>query len=149
MGYPPPKKVTAPLDSKDHPELDESKLLSEEMKKKYCSLMGMLQWAVTIGRMNIHMAILTMECFCAEPCEGHLKQLECIFGFLKYYKSCSIKFCTDMPDYSKFKEVDHEWKYVYGDAKEELPSKMLKPKGKAVRLTAFCDANLLHDIVTG
>ena len=38
---------------------------------------------------------------------------------------------------------------MYGEAKEELPSKMLKPKGKTVRLTAFCDANLLHDIVTG
>ena len=43
MGYPPPKKVTTPLDPKDHPELDDSKLLNEEMKKKYWSLMGMLQ----------------------------------------------------------------------------------------------------------
>ena len=54
-----------------------------------------------------------------------------------------------MPDYSKFKEADHEWKYVYHEAQEELPSKMLKPKGKSVRITAFCDANLMHDIVTG
>lgn len=149
MGYPPPKKVTEPLDPNDHPELDDSKLLSEEMKKKYWPLMSMLQWAVTSGRMGIHTVVMTMGRFCAEPCEGHLKQLEPIFGFLKYYKSCSIKFCTDIPDYSKFKEVDHEWKYVYGEAKEELPSKMLEPKGKAVRITAFCDANLLHDIITG
>ena len=54
-----------------------------------------------------------------------------------------------MPDYSKLKEVDHKWKYVYSETKEELPSKMLKPEGKAVRITAFCDANLLHDIITG
>merc|ERR1712122_392747 len=82
MGYPPPKKVTAPLDPKDHPELDESALLSEEMKK-YWLLMGMLQWAVTIGRMDIHTAVMTMGCFYAELREGHLKQVECIFGFLK------------------------------------------------------------------
>ena len=73
MGYHPPKKVTAPLDPKDHPELDESMLSSEEMKKKYWSLMGMLQWAVIFGRMDIHTPVMTMGCFCAEPHEGHLK----------------------------------------------------------------------------
>ena len=47
MGYK-PKKVKTPLDPKDHPELDESELMDEKAKKIYWSLMGMLQWAVTI-----------------------------------------------------------------------------------------------------
>ena len=111
--------------------------------------MGILHWAGAIGQMDTHTAVMAMGCFCAKPCEGHLKQVERIYGFLKDYKLWSIKFFTAMPDYSKFKEVEHKWKYVYGESKEELPSKMLKPKGKAVRLSAFCDANLLCDIISG
>ena len=96
MGYK-PKKVKTPLDPKDHPELDESELLDEKAKRIYWSLMGMLQWAITIGQMDIHIIVMTMGRFRMEPKKMHLERVERIFGFLQYYKSASIKFRIDMP----------------------------------------------------
>ena len=55
----------------------------------------------------------------------------------------------EMPDYSKYHQIDYDWKYLYGDTQEEIPDNMLTPKGKPVRITAFCDANLYHDETTG
>ena len=142
MGYLPPKKVTSPIEPRDHPELDTSKLLDEKAKRLYWSVLGMLQWAVTIGRMDIHTAVMTMGRFRAEPREGHLKRIERIYAFLRHYKSSLIKFRMEMPDYSKYHQIDYDWKYLYGDMQEEIPDNMLAPKGKPVRITAFCDANL-------
>ena len=85
MGYK-PKRVKMPLDPKDHSELDENPLVEEKTKKIYWSLMGMLQWAVTIGRMDIHVAVMTMGRFRMEPRQGHLERVARIFGFLRYYK---------------------------------------------------------------
>ena len=72
-----------------------------------------------------------------------------IFGFLRYYKSASIKVRDDMPDYSMYVLQKSDWKYVYGELEEELPSKMLEPRGKEVIITVFCDANLNHNLTTG
>ena len=110
--------------------------------------MGMLQWAVTIGRIDIHVAVMTMGRFRMEPRKGHLEQVARIFGFLQYYKSSLIKFRVDKPDYSAYKPMKNDWKYVYGDVAEELPSKMLEPKGNNVMVTAFWDANLNHYLTT-
>ena len=78
-----------------------------------------------------------------------MKRIERIYAFLKYYKSSSIKFRTKIPDYSNYHQIDYDWKYLYGDMQEEVPDNMLNPKGKPVRITAFCDANLYHDETTG
>ena len=149
MGYPPPRKITAPLDPKDHPELDTSELLNEGSKKIYWSLIGMLQWVVTIGRMDIHCAVMTMGRFRMEPRVGHLKRLERIFGFLRNFKSCSIKFRTDIPNYDMYKPVKHDWTYIYGNVTKEMPEGAPESKGKAIVITAFHDANLHHCQITG
>ena len=78
-----------------------------------------------------------------------MKRLERIFGFLRNYKGCAIKFRTEMPDYSKYKPIEHDWKYVYGNVQEELPMDAPTPKGKEVVISAFWDANLYHDKITG
>lgn len=41
-----------------------------------------------------------------------------------------------------------DWKEVYLDAAEELPPDMLEPKGKAVQITAYIDADHARGIVT-
>jgi len=60
------------------------------------------------------------------------------------------RFRTGTPDHSGQPHNTYEWEYtVYGGAKEELPPNAPEPKGKAVVLTTFVDANLLHDLTTG
>jgi hypothetical protein len=43
-----PKEYTSPLEKGDHPEIDTSEELDEEGIKKYQTIIGCLQWAVSI-----------------------------------------------------------------------------------------------------
>ncbi len=115
----------------------------------YWSLIGMLQWAVTLGRYDIQMAVSTMGRFRASPRKGHLERLARIFGYLRNFKDLAIKFKTEMPNYGEIKEVDYDWEYVYGKVKEELPEKMPEAKGRSVVVSAFADASLYSCQVTG
>ena len=149
MGFKPAKGIHAPLDPNDHPELDMTELLGKSAMQTYNSLLGMLQWAVTLGRMDIMMAVSTMSSYRAAPRKGHLERLVRIFRFLRTYKSCSIKFRTDKPDYSAYPDHTYDWTYVYGNVQEDVPDNMPAPKGKSMTLSMFVDANLYHNQVTG
>ena len=48
-GETPTTKVTSPLDPGDHPELDTSEFLDEDGVEIYQSLIGSMQWAISIG----------------------------------------------------------------------------------------------------
>ena len=39
----------------------------------YQSLIGMLQWAITIGKIDIHQAVMTMSRFSSKPHHGQLE----------------------------------------------------------------------------
>ena len=53
----------------------------------------------------------------------------------------SIKFRTEVPEYSLLKVEKYDWVQQYGDIKEEIPYFAIQPKGPAVRTTCFVDAN--------
>ena len=150
-GKKPRANLFAPLEPKDSPELDTSELCDEKQIKEYQSLMGMLQWTVTLGRIDVMCAVMTMSRFRGAPRVGHLKRVKRIFGYLRNFRKTAIKFRTDVPDYSDFKTdyVKQDWTYAYGNCKEEIPTDAPIPKGKKVRITVFADANLMHDKVTG
>ena len=62
----------SPLEKGDHPELDTSQLLDQKGIVQYQSLIGSLQWAVTIGRFDIATAVMSLSSFRAAPRRGHL-----------------------------------------------------------------------------
>jgi hypothetical protein len=62
-----PKKYTSTLEKGDHPEIDTSEELDEEGIKKYQTMIGCLQWAVSLGRFDIQTATMTMSGFRAAP----------------------------------------------------------------------------------
>jgi hypothetical protein len=59
----PKQNIQSPLEKSDHPELDESPLLDEDGIRKYQSLIGTLQWTISLGRFDIAMAVMTMSSF--------------------------------------------------------------------------------------
>ena len=59
----PPKGYKTPLDKNDHPELDTSEILEGDMAAKYLTMVGQLQWLVTLGRFDIHAQVATMSRF--------------------------------------------------------------------------------------
>ena len=72
----PPKGYKTPLDKNDHPELDTSEILEGDMAAKYLTMVGQLQWLVTLGRFDIHVQAATMSRFRAAPRQGHMDRLK-------------------------------------------------------------------------
>ena len=152
FGELPRKNTHSPLEEGDHPESDTSELCDNEQITQYQSLMGMLQWTVTLGRMDVMCAVMTMSRYRVAPRIGHLDRVKRMFGYLRTYKKTAIKFRTDKPDYSAFDEnhVQQEWDYSqYGGVKEEIPKDAPEPRGPSILVTEYIDANLYHDEVTG
>ena len=145
-----PKAFSSPLENNDHPELDTTEELDEAGIKKYQSLIGSLQWEVSLARIDITTAVMTMSSFRAAPRKGHLERVKRIYGYLCKMKHATIRVRTSEPDYSDIPIPDYDWAYsIYGDVTEIKPSDAPEPLGKRVTQTTYVDANLLHDLVTG
>ncbi len=145
-----PKKYTSPLEPDDHPEVDESELCNEDDTAKYLTMIGQLQWLVTLGRFDIFSAVITMSRFRAAPKTGHLSRLKRIFGYVLESKDGATQVRCGCPDFSHLQHNVYDWeKTIYGDVKEVLPDDMPEPMGKEIVLTTYVDANLYHDWVTG
>jgi len=63
FGCMPNKKFHSPLLDGDHPELDTSEFLDEDGIQKYQSLVGAMQWAVSIGQFDVQTAVMSMSSF--------------------------------------------------------------------------------------
>ena len=138
------------LDMNDHPELDTSEILEGDMVAKYLTMVGQLQWLVTLGRLDLYPQVGTMSKIRAAPGQGHIDKLTMIYSNAIRTKDYAIRFRTDQPDYSSLPDQDFYWTYsVYGEVKNILPDDMPEPLGKAVVTTTTMDANLNHCLVTG
>ena len=62
-----PRDYTSPHEKGDHPEVDLSEELDEEGIKRYQTMIGCLQWAISLGRFDIMTAVMTMSRFRAAP----------------------------------------------------------------------------------
>ena len=149
FGTKPCMKYNSPLEKGDHPEIDDSEFLDATGTQKYQSLIGVLQWSVSIGRFDIITAVMTMSSFRAMPRLGHMDHAKRICGYLAKMKEGVIRIRIGEPDYSGLPDQEFDWeRSVYGNVSEMLPSDAPKPLGKYVTLTHYYDANLFHDIVT-
>ena len=66
-----------------HPELNTTDMLDQKGITRFKSIMGLLQWIVTSGRIDITYAVTSISRFCMAPREGHLQNAEQILGYLK------------------------------------------------------------------
>ena len=118
--------------------------------KKYQSMIGALQWAVQLGRLDITTAIMTMSGFRANPRKGHLDRCKCIYGYLLKMKHATIRIRTNLPDYSDLPQQEYKWdRSIYAGAEELLPENAPPILGKPIHMTTYFDANLYHDMTTG
>ena len=143
----PPKNMRTPLDKNDHPELDDSELLKGDSIQHYLTMIGQLQWLVTLGRFDIHAQVTTMSRFRSAPRKGHLERLQRIYGYVLKTKHYSTRYRTEEPDYTYLPGMKHDWSYtVYGNTQEIIPHDCPKPLGKSATTTTTLDANLLHSL---
>jgi len=124
--------------------------LDDEGIQTYQSLVGALQWSISIGRFDITTAVMRMPTFRAQPQIGHLERIKCICGYLYKRKDAMICVRTGEPDYSELDEEQYDWaNTVYGDVSEILPKDAPVLLGNYITLSHYVDANLYHDMLTG
>ena len=68
FGEKPSAKMYSPLEKGDCPELDDSELLDADGVQQYQSLIGSMQWAISLGRFDIATAVMSMSSFQTAPC---------------------------------------------------------------------------------
>jgi hypothetical protein len=150
FGEKPRSVYHSPLEEGDHPELDTSEILDIEGVTKYQSLIGSMQWAISLGRIDIATAVMSLSSFRSAPRKGHLDRAKRVVGYLSRMKDSAIRFRTGMPDYSTLEEPRHDWDYsVYAGAKELIPHDIPEPLGPTIVTSSYFDANLYHDWVSG
>ena len=97
------------------------------------TMIGQLQWLMTLGRFDIHAQVTTMSRFRSAPRKGHLERLQRIYGYILKTKHYSTRYRTKEPDYSYLPNMKHDWSYtVYGNVQEIIPNNHPKPLGKSV-----------------
>ncbi len=149
FGSKPLQKYRSPLDKGDHPETDTTELLGQDDIAVYQSMIGSLQWTVSLARIDIATAVMTMSGFRTAPRVGHLERLKRVYGYLSKFQHGVLRFRTNEPDYSDLADQDFDWMYtVYGNVQEFLPSDAPQPLGKPVLISHYLDANLFHVILT-
>ena len=147
---PPKQAYTSPIEKGDHPELDTSAFLDASDIVTYHSLLGALQWTVSIGRFDIHTAVMTLSGAREAPRHGHLEHMKQVYGYLTKMKHAMIRVRTEEPDYFDLPDFQYDWsKSIYGELQEKKTTDALEPLGHFVTLTHYVDANVMHDIVTG
>lgn len=147
-----PKK-DMPMPAGDHPEMDVSSPLDDESHRKYQMLIGMLNWIVCLGRVDIAFATSSLSRFTACPRKGHLERVLRIFGYLKRYKNRRIVVDSRDPILvggADAIEVDYTevFREQYPDAVEEIDRNIPKPLIEELEITAFVDADHAHDKIT-
>ena len=144
------RKSRPPLEGGDHPELDTSELCDEHQTKQFQTLIGQLQWLISLGRFDIAVHVMSLSRFRAQPRKGHLDRAKRIVGYLLFLPDGAIRFRTVEPDFSSLKAQVYDWtRSVYSGACEQIPHDIPKPLGKHVQTTHYVDANLHHDLATG
>ena len=145
-----PRKSRPPLEGGDHPELDTSELCDEHQTKQFQTLIGQLQWLISLGHFDIAVHVMSLSRFRAQPRKGHLDRVKRIVGYLLFLPDGAIRFRTGEPDFSSLKDQEYDWtRSVYSGACEQIPHDIPNPLGKHVQTTHYVDANLHHDLATG
>lgn len=143
-------KLQTPAPTNFHPEIDDTDFLDIDGTTLYQSYIGILRWAVELGRLDIAHFASTMAKFSIAPREGHLTAVIRCFAYLHKHIQSAIVFDADERDWSNTTWISKDWKRFYPDAvSEPLPPDMPEPLGEPVQLNLFfCDAAHATDLVT-
>ena len=145
-----PRKSRPPLEGGDHPELDTSELCDDHQTKQFQTLIGQLQWLISLGRFDIAVHVMSLSRFRVQHRKGHLDRAKRIVGYLLFLPDGAIRFRTGEPDFSSLKDQEYDWtRSVYCGACEQIPHDIPKALGKHGQTTHYVDANLHHDLATG
>ncbi len=139
-----------PFPSGYKPELDVTPELNDKLGSRFLQLIGILRWAIELGRLDIFVEVSQLSQHQALSRRGHLEAFYHIFAYLKKHENgARIVFdpktpCIDERVFSS----NADWRDFYGDFCEELPPNSPEPKGRVVNISCFVDANHAGNVIT-
>jgi hypothetical protein len=97
---------------------------------------------VDIGRIEITTKVSMLAAHMAMPREGHLYAVFRIFAYLKNKHNSRVVYDPTYPrlDHSQFKD-NEDWKILYGDVKDAIPSNSPQTRGQSVVLRCYVDSD--------
>jgi len=142
-------KAPSVLPTGYRPELDVSKELTPDLANLYQQHIGILRWAVELGRIDIATEASMLASFSACPREGHLDAVFHMYSYLKCHDRSTLVFDDSYVVFTNDDpSQDQDWSDFYPDAKEAIPPNAPEPRGKPVQLTSFVDSDHAGDTVT-
>ena len=84
--------LDVPVNLGYHPELDQSEHLSDEDRQLYQSYIGILRWAVELGRIDLAHSAGVVARFSVAPREGHIYTVIKILAYCKKHIGSRIVF---------------------------------------------------------
>ena len=136
------------LEKGDYSELNTSELLDADGIQKFELMIGVMQWAISIGCFNIATAILSLSSFCVALHVRHLESKH-IYAYLNKMRHATIRVQTEELDFSAFPDITYNCaQFVYGNVKEVIPEDCPKLLGKHVTLLHYTNAYLYHNMLT-
>ncbi len=141
-------RFSTPMTANYRPELDYSPFLSDSAASYYMELIGILHWAVELGRIDIMIDVSLLSSYTMQPCMGHLDKVFHIFGYLKRNKRATIIFDEQRVDWNESAFQTHDWTDFYRGAKKMIPPNAPSPRGNPVQINCFIDADHAGNRVT-
>ena len=99
-------KASSPLPINYSPELDAAPLCNDDDVSEHHSKIGVLCWAVELGRSDICTELLIMAAYAASPRKGHLEAVYHIFAYLKRHVRSRLVFDASCPN-----NVEHSFQF--------------------------------------
>ena len=143
-----PSRCVTPLQANYRPELDSTAELRIDGMRYYQELIGILRWAVELGRIDIAMEVSMLSTHLALPREGHLQQAYHMFGYLKAKPKRTLVFDPAHPLIPESRFVTCDWHDFYREAEEQVPGDAPEPRGNVVTTHCFVDADHAGNRVT-
>jgi len=134
-------KKKSPTTTGYRPALEASQPLDDKLTNYYQGLIGVLRWAMELGRLDILTPVSLMSSYMAAPRRGHLDQLFHIFGYLKCHDRSKLVFDDTQPVFEQARFTKCDWAEYYPGAEDPIPPNMPEARGKSVTVTCYVDAD--------
>ena len=136
-----PSRCKTPMSTTYHPSEDVSTEMNAEGLQVYQELIGILRWAVKIGRVDILLEVSLLSSQLSLPHVVHLQAVYRLFGYLKQVPKRKLYFDPRKPTISEDIVQKFDWEDFCPDTCEPMPLDMPRPRGKYVSNHCFLDVN--------
>jgi hypothetical protein len=135
------KEASGPFAVGYKPELDESPELDPTRANLYQLYIGILRWCVELGRIDMITEVSMVSTYLCLPREGHLEAVLNVFAYPALHHNARVVFDPTYPDVDMGTFIKTDWKSIYDDVREMIPSDAPAFRGKEVDMLLFVDSD--------